>query len=190
MLSDKDAFQESYDAMLTDMQAEVETLTLDYAQESLDVKALQMAHIQLGIMGGLARSEEFVLSMYVGDELAAVHLTLEKGGLEKGSISIEVNLGDNTHLEAHLQVKNNRVEGFLLGNTSEEVRKLQEASDIFYNLINKNASMDLEAVKLPVVSRGNINMTGTSEISSQGGKSSPENGTLYHVAKLFLQAIR
>lgn len=189
-LSDKDAFQESYDAMVTNMQAEAETLTLNHAQESLDVKALQMAHIQLGIMGGLARSEEFVLSMYVGEELAAVHLTLEKGGAEKGGISIEVNLGDNTHLEAHLQVKNNRVEGFLLGNTSEEVRKLQQASDIFYNLINENASMDLEAVKLPVVSRGNINMTGTSEINSQGEGTSPENGTLYHVAKLFLQAIR
>ena len=189
-LSDKDTFQENYDAMLADMQAEAETLTFDYAQTSLDVRALQMAHVQLGIIGGLAQSEEYVLSMYVGEELAMVHLTLEKGGTEKGGISIAVNMGDDTHIEAHLQVKNNRVEGFLLGKTSQEVRKLQEASDIFYNLINENASMDLEAVKLPVVSRENINMTRTSENSSQGEESSPENGTLYHVAKLFLQAIK
>lgn len=189
-LSDKEAFQESYGELLDGMQAEVETLTLDYAQESLDVRALQMAHRQLGIMGGLARSEEYVLSMYVGNEPAAVHLTLERGGAEKGGISIAVDLGEDVHMEAHLQVKNQRVEGFLLGKTSEEVRKLQEASDIFYSLINENASLDLEAVKLPVVSRGHINMTGTSENSSQGEGISPDNGTLYHVAKLFLQAIR
>ena len=189
-LSDKDVFREKYDALLTDMQAEAETLSFDYAQTSLDVRALQMAHVQLGIIGGLAQSEEYVFSMYVGEEPAVVHLTLEKGSAAKGGISIAVDMGDDTHMEAHLQVKNNRVEGFLLGKTSEEVRKLQEASDIFYNLINENASMDLEAAKLPVVSRGNINMTGTSESSSQGEGTSPENGTLYHVAKLFLQAIR
>lgn len=189
-LSERDAFREEYDKLLAGMQEEAETLTLDHARESIDVKALQMAHIQLGIMGGLAHNEEYVLSMYVGEELAAVHLTLERKGTVKGGISIEVNMGDDTHMEAHLQVKNNRVEGFLLGKTSEEVRKLQNASDIFYNLINENASMNLEAVKLPVVSRGNINMTGMSESNSQGEEASPENGTLYHVAKLFLQAIR
>lgn len=190
LLSDKEAFQEGYGELLDGMQAEAETLTFDYAQESLDVRALQMAHRQLGIMGGLARSEEYVLSMYVGEEPATVHLTLEKGGAEKGGVSVAVDMGEDVHLEAHLQVKNHRVEGFLLGKTSEEVRKLQEASDIFYSLINENASVDLEAVKLPVVSRGNINLTGTSENGSREENISPDNGTLYHVAKLFLQAIR
>lgn len=196
-LSDRESFRENYDAMLTDLQAEAETLALDHAETSLDVRGLQSAHIQLGIMGGLAHSEEYILSMYVGEEPAAVHLTFEKGTAEKGGIHIEVTAGENTHLEAHLQVKNHRVEGFLLGKTTEEVRKLQEASDIFYNLVNKNASLDLEATTLPVVSRGNINMTGTSESGSQGEdpsvqdrSSSPENGTLYRVAKLFLQAIK
>ncbi|MDE6700366.1 MAG: hypothetical protein K2K10_05045, partial [Acetatifactor sp.] len=166
------------------------------AETSLDVRALQMNHRQLSIMGSLSRNEEYVLSMYVGDELAAVHLTLERGGAEKGGISIAVDFGENSHIEARLQVKNGRVDGFLLGKTSEEVTKLQEASDIFYNLLNENASLDLEAVKLPVVSRGNINVTGTSENSSQGEVTSQEkrisldNGTLYRVAKLFLQAIK
>ncbi len=189
-LSDKESFQTEYDETVSKMQAETEELVFHAAETSLDVRALQMNHRQLSIMGSLARNEEYVLSMYVGDELAAVHLTLERGGAQKGGISIAVDFGENSHIEAKLQVKNGRVDGFLLGKTPQEVTKLQEASDIFYNLLNENASIDLEAVKLPVVSRGNINVTGTSESNSQGEAASPDNGTLYRVAKLFLQAIK
>lgn len=195
-LSDKESFQAEYEETVAKMQSETEEQVFNAAETSLDVRALQMNHRQLSIMGSLSRNEEYVLSMYVGDELAAVHLTLERGGAEKGGISIAVDFGENSHIEARLQVKNGRVDGFLLGKTSEEVTKLQEASDIFYNLLNENASLDLEAVKLPVVSRGNINVTGTSENSSQGEVTSQEkrisldNGTLYRVAKLFLQAIK
>ncbi len=195
-LSDKESFQAEYEETVAEMQSETEEQVFNAAETSLDVRALQMNHRQLSIMGSLSRNEEYVLSMYVGDELAAVHLTLERGGAEKGGISIAVDFGENSHIEARLQVKNGRVDGFLLGKTSEEVTKLQEASDIFYNLLNENASLDLEAVKLPVVSRGNINVTGTSENSSQGEvtsqekRSSLDNGTLYRVAKLFLQAIK
>lgn len=195
-LSDKESFQAEYEETVTEMQAETEELALDMAETSLDVRALQMNHRQLSIMGSLSRNEEYVLSMYVGDELAAVHLTLERGGAQKGGISISVDFGENSHVEAKLQVKDGRVDGFLLGKTSEEVTKLRETSDIFYNLLNENASLNLEAVKLPVVSRGNINVTGTSETASQGEgasqekRSSFDNGTLYRVAKLFLQAIK
>ncbi|MCM1112355.1 MAG: DUF6240 domain-containing protein [Muribaculum sp.] len=189
-LSDKEAFQEEYEETIARMQSETEDFTLNQAQSSLDVRAFRMAHRQLSIMGSLSHSEEYILEMQVGEETAAVHLRLEQGSGRKGAVSIAVDYGESAHIEANLQVKNGRVEGFLLGKTSQEVTKLQETSDIFYNLINENTSLQLEAVKLPVVSRGNINMTGTSENGSQGETPSPDNGTLYRVAKLFLQAIR
>lgn len=189
-LSDKESFQEQYDNAIEEMKEDAEELTFEQAQTSLDVREMQLTHRQLSIMGNLARNEEYVLPMYVGDEMAAVHLTIDRQGADKGSIFIAVDIGEDEHLEAHLQVKNGKVDGFLLGKTSEEVMKLEEASDIFHDLIKEDSSLNLEAVKLPVVSRGNINMTGTSENGSQGDVNSPDNGTLYHVAKLFLQAIR
>lgn len=189
-LSEKEDFHAQYEESIADMQSRVEELTLDYAESSMDVRELRMAHRQLSIMGALSNNEEYFLPMYVGEQLAAVHLTLERGSKDRGGISIAVDVGESMHMEAHLQVKNNRVEGFLLGKTSEEVMKLQNTSDIFCDLINKNNSMDLEAMELPVVSGENINVTGTSEINSQGEDTTPDNGTLYRVAKLFLQAIR
>jgi hypothetical protein len=191
-LSDKEAFRDGYETMLQDMQTETEELTLDYARTSLDVRALQMTHCQLNIMGSLAGNEEYILPMYVGEEPAMVHLTLENSTDEsaKGGISIAVDIGDDTHIEAQLQVRDGRVDGFLLGKTADEVTKLKEASDIFYDLVKEDVSIDLETAKLPVVSRENINVTGTSGNSSQGESTSPDNGTLYRVARLFLQAIR
>lgn len=189
-LSEKENFHTQYEESVADMQSRIEELTLDYAESSMDVRELRMAHRQLSIMGALSNNEEYFLPMYVGEQLAAVHLTLERGSKDRGGISIAVDVGESMHMEAHLQVKNNRVEGFLLGKTPEEVMKLQNASDIFCDLINKNNSMDLEAMELPVVSGENINVTGTSEINSQGEDTTPDNGTLYRVAKLFLQAIR
>lgn len=189
-LTDKEVFRTEYAEAVEKLQSEVEEATLEQADSSLDVRALQMAHRQLNIMGSLSRNEEYFLSMEIGGEDALVHLTVESGSALKGGISIAVNLGENTRVEAHLQMQNDRIEGFLVGKTPEEVTKLQEAADIFYNLINEDASIEAEAVKLPVVSSENINMTRMSEIRSQGQEDAPDNGMLYHVAKLFLQAIR
>lgn len=189
-LDTQEEFGEHYSQMLEEMQAQTEELTFEYAETSLDVKLMQTTHLQLGIMGSVARSQEYFLPMYVGEEPAVVHLTFESTSENKGMVSIAVEMGEDSHMEAHLQVQNGRVDGYLVGKTSFEVTKLKEASDIFYNLINQNASMELEATSLPVVSRENTHWTGTSENNSQGEGTSPDNGTLYRVAKTFLQAMR
>lgn len=183
-------FRESYSQTISELQVQTERITFEYAQTSLDVKMMQTAHLQLGIMGSLARSQEYFLPMYVGEEPALVHLTFESAAENKGMVTIAVEMGEDSHMEAHLKVQNGRVEGYLVGKTSFEVTKLQETSDIFYNLINENASIELEAASLPVVSRGNTNWTGTSDNGSQGEEASPDNGTLYRVAKIFLQAMK
>ena len=189
-IAEKSTFRAEYEESVSEMQEETEEIALTQASSSLDVRSMQLVHRQLSIMGSLSRQEEYFLPMEMGGDEALVHLTFESGGSEKGGIFIEVDYGQDAHLEAHLQVKNNQIEGFLLGKTSSEVTKLQETSDIFYNLINENASMDLEAAKLPVVNSRNIKMTRMSESNSREDTNSPDNGMLYRVAKLFLQAIR
>lgn len=194
-LTEKEDFNEKYEETVRNLQENAEEITMTQADSSVDVRAMQLIHRQLSIMGSLSRREEYFLSMEVGGEESLVHLTVENGSAQKGAVSIAVDYGgdsgENGHIEAHLQVKNNRIEGFLVGKTSEEVTKLQEVSDIFYNLIQEETSrgMKYEAVKLPVVSSENMNLTRTSGLDSQED-TSPENGALYYVAKLFLQAIR
>ena len=183
-------FRESYVQTMEQLQAQAEELTFTVAETSLDVKLMQSSYVQLGIMGQLSRSQEYFLPMDMGETTALVHLTIESGTKQKGEIAIAVDMGEDTHMEAHLRVQNGHVDGYLVGKTSLEVTKLQEVSDIFSNLINENASMELEVTSLPVVSRGNTNWTGTSDINSQEKLNAPDNGMLYRVAKIFLQALR
>ncbi len=189
-LDNPSVFRESYTEVLEEMKEQTVAYTFHTAETTVDVRMMKTAHMQLGIMGGISRSQEYFLPMYVGEEPGVAHLTFEASEAKKGMVSIAVDLGVDTHMEAHLQVQNGRVDGYLVGKTAFEVTKLQEAADIFSNLIKENASLKMEAASLPVVSRGNINGTGTSNGNSQGEGTSPDNGMLYRVAKLFLQALR
>lgn len=189
-LSDKASFRQAYEQTMDEMRVEAEEITMTEMTTSFDVRAMQMSHIQLSIMSNLATKEEYFLSMEMGDQEALVHLTIENGSEEKGGLNITVSYGEGAQVEARLSVKDNRIDGFLLGKTSEEVTKLKEVSDIFYNLINETSSINLEATKLPVVSSENVKMTRMSEVNSQESENTPDNGMLYRVAKLFLQAMR
>ena len=62
-----------------------------------------------------------------------------------------MNAGD-MELEAHLQVKGDTIDGYLVGNTPEEVTKLEKTSDIFLERIQTDTSADWKAEKLPIVS--------------------------------------
>ena len=72
--------------------------------------------------------------MYLGDQLAGVHLTLQQGAGETSAVDIRVDAGDE-QLEAHLQVNGEHIEGYLVGNTPEEVTKLEKTSDILLERI-------------------------------------------------------
>lgn len=187
-LDEGETFQEAYGQMVQEVSEQTREDTFLAADTSLDVRALQLAHRQLGIVGKLSASEEYLLPMYVGEQLANVHISLQSKEEEKGMVSIHVST-DKEELEARLYIRHHRLEGFLTGKTEEEVTKLRQISDIFCNLIKEDASLELEAEPLPVVSSENISMTRMSETNSQG-EDTPDNGMLYRVAKLFLQAIR
>ncbi|MBE5884737.1 MAG: hypothetical protein E7291_10090 [Lachnospiraceae bacterium] len=195
-LSDRNSFKTSYSEMLTDMSQQVEEISLNLSQSSLDVRELQMIHKQLSVMGTLADSEEYILPMYVGDELAKVHLTLEHGKAQKGEVAIEVDISEEMHVEAHLRLQGKKLSGFLVGNTGEEVTKLQEAADIFFELIQSSDFADWQMDRLPVVAgRGDVNPAaisgkGMEQQVTEAEVQQPTNTELYQIAKLFLQAIK
>ena len=70
--------------------------------------------------------------MFLGEQLAGVHLILQQRAGAVGAVEIRVNAGD-MELEAHLQVKGDTIDGYLVGNTPEEVTKLEKTSDISLN---------------------------------------------------------
>ena len=148
---DQPNFADDYRTMLQDALQETETISLEQAESHLDVKQLQLVHKQLRLAGNLQNRQEYFLPMYLGDQLAGVHLTLQQGTGEISAVDIRVDAGDE-QLEAHLQVNGEHIEGYLVGNTPEEVTKLEKTSDIFLEWIQTDTSADWKAEKLSVVS--------------------------------------
>ena len=186
---DQQNFAEDYRAMLQDVVEETETNSIEQAENHLDVKQLQLIHKQLHLAEKLQDKQEYFLPMYLGDRLAGVHLTMQQGSGEAQTVDIRVDAGEE-QLEAHLQVTGERVEGYLVGNTPEEVTKLEKTSDIFLEWIQTDTSADWKAEKLPIVSSRDMTRMAAGEIQNADTiESRADAGQLYRLAKGFLQAV-
>ena len=186
---DGQEFPNNYNTMLQDAMQDTETISLEQAENHLDVKQLQLAHKQLHLAESLQDRQEYFLPMYLGDRLAGVHLTMQQGSGETQTVDIRVDAGEE-QLEAHLQVAGERVEGYLVGNTPEEVTKLEKTSDIFLEWIQTDTSADWKAEKLPIVSSRDMTRMAAGETqNAENIESRADAGQLYRLAKGFLQAV-
>ena len=186
---DQQNFADSYRTMLQDAVQETESNSLEQAESHLDVKQLQLVHKQLRLAESLQDRQEYFLPMYLGDRLAGVHLTMQQGSGETQAVDIRVDAGDE-QLEAHLQVTGERIEGYLVGNTPEEVTKLEKTSDIFLEWIQTDTSADWKAEKLSVVSSRDMTRMAAGETqNAETIESRADAGQLYRLAKGFLQAV-
>ena len=189
---DQQNFADDYRTMLQDALQETETISLEQAESHLDVKQLQLVHKQIRLAENLQNRQEYFLPMYLGDRLAGVHLTMQQGSGETSTVDIRVDAGDE-QLEAHLQVNGEHIEGYLVGNTSEEVTKLEKTSDIFLEWIQTDTSADWKAEKLPIVSFRDMTRMASGETQNAETidriESRAEAAQLYRLAKGFLQAV-
>lgn len=189
---DQQNFADDYRTMLQDALQETEAISLEQAESHLDVKQLQLVHKQIRLAENLQNRQEYFLPMYLGDRLAGVHLTMQQGSGETSAVDIRVDAGDE-QLEAHLQVNGEHIEGYLVGNTSEEVTKLEKTSDIFLEWIQTDTSADWKAEKLPIVSSRDMTRMASGETQNAETidriESRAEAAQLYRLAKGFLQAV-
>lgn len=186
---DQQNFTEDYRSMLQNTAEDVETMSLEQADEHLDVKQLQLVHKQLRLAESLQAKQEYFLPMFLGEQLAGVHLILQQRAGAVGAVEIRVNAGD-MELEAHLQVKGDTIDGYLVGNTPEEVTKLEKTSDIFLERIQTDTSADWKAEKLPIVSSRDMTRMAAGETKNADTiESRIDTEQLYRLAKGFLQAV-
>lgn len=186
---DQAEFSEEYGNALQKAMEETEEFSLEQADTHLDVKQLQLMHKQLCLAENLQEKQEYFLPMDLGDRLAGIHLTLQHGRENTGSVDICVNIGED-RLEAHLQVTGDRIEGYLAGNTPEEVTKWEKTSDIFLEWIQNDTSADWKVEKISIIDSGDMTrMADGAQESAEKIEDQADDGQLYRLAKGFLQAV-
>ena len=161
---DEDGFEKEYGDQIQNALQDTETLSLEHAETHLDVKQLE-------------------------DRIAGVHLTLQQGSGNVGTVDIRIHAGEEC-TEAHFQVSGERVEGYLVGNTPEEVTKLQKVSDIFHEWIQTDTSAGWKAEKFSVVSsRDMTRMAAGEKQNAETIETQTDERQLYRLAKGFLQSV-
>lgn len=199
----REEFADSCRELTENLDREVVRESLQEADNSMDVRSLQLVHKQLTVAGRLAAQEDYIFPMYIGRELGKVRLTLDRNGQEKGRIDIAVDLSDGERLESHLQAENGTLTGFFVGNTDGAVMKLQKAADIFIDSLSENTQSDWKIGTLPVMNGSrtaqphHTMLSGNSTDAAYGETSEGDeaymevgNAELYRIARAFLKAVR
>lgn len=190
-LEDHETFAGAYQETMGELSHELEHYSLEQADRSMDVRGLHLLHKQISIATALSHSEEYILPMYIGDELSKVHLTVQKGTEKKAGIHITVDFGENMHCEASLQLAKGEISGVLVGNAGEEVMKLQSTADIFSEMLREE-NEDWTLGELSIVNSRSTAaafespLRGSNEETADG----VDTPSLYRIAKLFLQAMK
>jgi hypothetical protein len=190
-LDSKEDFREAYTDALSSINETVEELSFE-ADTSIDVRDMQLLHKQLNITAAAASEEEYIIPMYIGDNLSQVHFSVRQQETGKGEVHIQVNMQDSSRMEADFRLQNGVLSGILRGNSEEEVTKLKSAADI----MNERLTGDDE--ELNGITAGEINVYRSDEYNvNRAGMDAGINNTdgaenieLYRVAKVFLQSIR
>ena len=197
-LDNKEDFKTGYQELIESIDQQVQEMSLQQADNSVNVRELRFLHLQLSVAGNLAKQEEYIFPMYIGEELTKVHLTLDRGGEEKGTVQVAVDLSDEEHLEAHFQAADGEIEGFLVGNTESAVTKLQTIADIFSASVPNGTEGDWKVTQLPVADRQE-NVAGSHRKQTSVNREVPDreentteidNTELYRIAKVFLEAVK
>nr|WP_300788397.1 DUF6240 domain-containing protein [uncultured Acetatifactor sp.] len=180
-LDNMEEFVEDYGRMTEAALESVEEATFAEADSSVDVRNMQLNHKQLTVAAALAKREEYYLPVYVGDTLTRVHLTLDKGSQEKGTVTVGVTLSEEAHMQARLYLQNGQVHGMMFGEGKVELMKLRQIADTFKEEAQKSWQV------------GNIT-TITSEarmpeLIKSGEHTPTDSAELYQVAKVFLHSV-
>lgn len=183
-LEDKFYFQEAYAEAVEEAAAAAREVTFDGADTSLDVRGMQLVHKQLTVMSHLARQEEYIVPMYVGDTLSRVHLTFDRSGAEKSTVRINIHLEDGVNLDASLSLESGTIHGIFTGKTGEEVMKWQGIADTFREEAERNwtvGNLDIVAADHAVPETNTV---------KEDNVRKADNAELYQVAKILLRAAR
>lgn len=183
-LADNKEFMQGYEEFLQEAFAGVEENTFAEVDSTVDVRQMKLFHKQLHIMQNLTSAQEYFFSMDIGGELTGIHLQFDESEEGKGLIRITLESTTLGKLTGALQVQNDRVEGYFVGNQEEAVMKLRKSSDI----VNKSLGEEWKFCEVEFIhsESNHIPMDWTRKST----ETQVSNDSLYELSKNFLQAIK
>ena len=200
----------AYREMLSRLQETVEQETFSQDRmdiTSLDVRKLQMYHKQLSILGNVAGSvrgdsprgrEEYMMPMYIGEQLTRVHLTVEKSQGQKGLVDIRWNGEAGERLHMKLRLSGQVLSWSMEGKNARGLMESGRIADILSEVVGERWQVEQETFTTAgQISSRNTGSAWLKNYLSRGTETpelpeeeeAADNTELYRVARMALQAI-
>ncbi len=190
---DHQNFSQEYDDSVNEIAEEVKENSLKATNSPIDVREQAGLYKQLTITRAMAKKEEYILPMYLGDDLTQVHVTFQRGEEKKGRVHIRVDWDASEHVDVELRLHQQTLQGIFTGNTKEEVMNLKEIADIFVEHLREGEMRNIAVEPISVVQSNQASLDYEEDIQTMDGKieaGGPDNAQLYKIAKIFLQAMK
>lgn len=206
----QEQFVENYTEMIDELQEQVEAYTFqENAEEpmtltALDIRELQLYHKQLSILGNVARhgqgsgKEEYMLPMYIGEQLTRVHLTVESGSGERGTVNIHWNGENGEELRMHLRLSGDVLSWSLEGKNAQGIMENDKMADILSEMAGERwqVQQDRQLLRSELSSKNTGSAWLKDRLSQRAEEpklpameEAADNKELYRVARMALQAI-
>lgn len=183
-LENKGQFAEDYEGTTEEVLERVEADTLQEADSVMDIRSQKLLHKQLHIMKSLSENEEYYFPMEIGGKVTGIHLQFTHNEREQGLIRLTLQSSLLGRISGHLQVTEEGIQGYFVGNQPETVMNLKGSTDIINSSIRKEWTFcEIEYI---FSDTNDIPMDWTRR--SAGAQVSNER--LYGLAKDFLQAVK
>ncbi len=181
MLETPEEFAHEYERLTEEALSAVKEASFEEADTSLDVRSLQLSHMQLTVMGALARKEEYFIPLYMDGTLARVHLTLERG-TGKNKVSVGVQGLQDRRLEAEFSIDGAVLKGIFYAQDQNDIMEMQKLADNF----KEEAGERWETGNIRIELRGSA--AAEDMVSAESPRT--DSAELYRVAKVFLQTVQ
>lgn len=175
-ITEEEATKEAYGKMADECKAAVYEECMN-SNTFMDVRALQLVHMQLSVAKSFSSVENYEVPMEVGGQVTSVNVKLVHNSQEDPNVVILFDTEDLGRVSARLTRNKGEVEGYISCNLKESITKLKKLADKLSTKVSvvwaTGSDTDLSLSKIPMKDNAGA-----------------DTKDLYDIAKQFLAAVK
>lgn len=182
-MTGKDSLGEIFEKAETELADVIRAECAEGVTSYRGLEELRLYYHTAQLMTNLARQEEYHIPLEYQGEITDVHLKVVHTAAESGKVSVETNLPQMGKIVAEFSVRENVVNGFIVGESVKVTQALERQNGAMGEAF---AAAGLQMGKIYCQNSGEMPLVN----SKVTGEASVENGALYDLAKGFLVVLK
>lgn len=188
-LIDKKTMNEAYDELEKEVNKVIDEESKKEDIDSCKLKQLKSLGLQMKFIKTLAKREFYHIPVEVEGKVTNINLTIIRGQKDRGKVTVSLMSDKLGSIKAEATLKDDRINGYFICESSESLQLLQSQTDYFKTLL-KNENLEVKQLNI-FLKQSPEAIYGFRNTSEQANHDNPgTERTLYKVAKAILHVIK